>query len=255
MMMMTMTTQRAFVTMHTTQKGTRRGNAMRFSRMKTTRVRSVADEEDAEYGLARASDAAAVALSPTARNYANGVKLNVDFEMHYGAEFGQKLCVLGSHERLGEWDPNRAVELEWTEGDVWKACVDLPAGGVYFYKYVVKNDVGETVRWQDGSNSMLVLPEAWNVPNGSHYLVEDNFAGSPNETTEISESLLSNKLTEVQGEKTELMAQLAVQRNMTQTALEELLVAREELAQVQSKLLTNGSVADIEYDTDSTTAR
>ena len=76
---------------------------------------------------------------------------------------------------------------------------------------------------------MLVLPESWNVPSGSRYLVEDTFSGTPSETTGISENLLAGKLMAVEGEKTELIEQLQVQKNMTQTALEELLKAREEL--------------------------
>ena len=90
---------------------------------------------------------------------------------------------------------------------------------------------------------MLVLPESWNVPSGSHYLVEDSFSGLPNDTTEISESLLASKLVSAQGEKTELLRQLEVQRNMTQTALEELLLAREELAKTQTKLLGSNNGA------------
>merc|ERR1712216_493995 len=70
---------------------------------------------------------------------------------------------------------------------------------------------------------------------------EDNFAGVPNETTEISEHLLAGKLVNAQGEKTQLLQQLEVQKTMTQTALEELLLAREDLARAQSKLLSASS--------------
>jgi len=179
--------------------------------------------------------------SPVGANYVavNGVKLTVDFEIHYETAFGERVCVLGNHENMGAWDPSRAAALEWTEGHAWKTSVELPAGGVFFYKYIVVRDDGEIVRWQDGSNSMLVLPESWNVPSGSRYLVEDNFSGTPNETTEISENLLAGKLMAVEGEKTELIEQLQVQKNMTQTALEELLKAREELAMAQTRLLSS----------------
>jgi len=183
-----------------------------------------------------------VSASPVARDYAalTGVRIVVDFEIHYEAVFGQDVRVLGSHDALGAWDQKRAVALKWHQGNVWKASVELPAGGIFFYKYVVKASDGSTVRWQDGSNSMLVLPESWNMPKGSHYLVEDNFSGIPNESTEASENLLANKLANVQGEKKVLLDQLQMQKHMTQTALEELLLAREDLAQAQSKLLGSG---------------
>lgn len=186
-----------------------------------------------------------LAITPTAKNYValNGVTLVVDFEVPYDTAFGENLCMVGSHENLGAWELERAKAMTWTEGNVWKASVELPAGGVFFYKYVVKGPKGDIIRWQEGSNSMLVLPESWNVPSGSHYLVEDNFAGLPNGTTEISESLLASKLVSAQGEKTELLRQLEVQRNMTQTALEELLLAREELAKTQTKLLGSNNGA------------
>lgn len=203
---------------------------------KTTRRRAKGDE-------ATTAETALAATNPTDKKYVamNGVKLVVDFEMHYETKFGETVCVLGSHEAMGAWELERATALEWHEGSVWKLSVELPAGGVFFYKYIVKGANGEVLRWQDGSNSMLVLPESWNVPNGSHYLVEDNFAGVPNETTEISEHLLAGKLVNAQGEKTQLLQQLEVQKTMTQTALEELLLAREDLARAQSKLLSASS--------------
>jgi hypothetical protein len=103
--------------------------------------------------------------------------------------------------------------------------------------------------WQDGSNSLLALPESWNVPSGSSYLVEETFSGTPSETTGILENLLAGKLVAVEGEKTELIEQLQVQHHMTQAALEELLKAREQLAAEQTKLLSSPTstvgVADI----------
>jgi len=95
----------------------------------------------------------------------------------------------------------------------------------------------------------LTLPESWNVPSGSSYLVEETFSGTPSETTGILENLLAGKLVAVEGEKTELIEQLQVQHHMTQAALEELLKAREQLAAEQTKLLSSPTstvgVADI----------
>ena len=188
-----------------------------------------------------------VSVSPVARDYAalSGATITVDFEIHYQAVFGQDVRLLGSHHALGAWDQTRAVPLTWTEGDVWTATVDLPAGGIFFYKYLVCDSQGRTVRWQDGSNSMLVMPDSWNMPRESHYLVEDNFAGAPGDAAEASENLLVNKLANVQGEKKVLLDQLQMQKHMTQTALEELLLAREDLAQAQSKLLHGGNANNV----------
>ena len=226
---------------------TQRRHAARSSRAARVVVRTSDEAYGGEHGdLAPAlAPLKEVSVSPVARDYAalSGAKITVDFEIHYEAVFGQEVQLLGSHDALGAWDQGRAVTLSWNQGDVWTASVELPAGGIFFYKYVVRDSEGRTVRWQDGSNSMLVLPESWNMPRESHYLVEDNFAGVPGEATDASENLLASKLSNVHGEKKVLLDQLQMQKHMTQTALEELLLAREDLAQAQSKLLSAGNNA------------
>lgn len=196
----------------------------------------VSEVEFADENALRRVVSGVSSLAPTSRAY-EGRLIKVDFVIHYEAFFGQEIALLGSHDAMGSWDEKKALRLHWSQGDHWCVSVDLPSGGVFFYKYLLKGSDNVTLRWQDGSNSMLVLPESWNVPTSSHYLVEDNFAGVPGEQTEASVNLLSTKLTDIQGEKLVLLDQLQMQKHMTQTALEELLLAREDLAQAQAKLL------------------
>ncbi len=233
--MVTASCARANAMMRAPSNARARGRCARVGRAQRCAIACAAARDE------RVEETTLAAASPASAGYVavNGVNLAVDFEIHYETAFGERVCVLGNHEIMGAWDVSRATALEWTEGHAWKTSVELPAGGVFFYKYVVVRDDGEIVRWQDGSNSMLVLPESWNVPSGSRYLVEDTFSGTPSETTGISENLLAGKLMAVEGEKTELIEQLQVQKNMTQTALEELLKAREELAAAQTKLLSS----------------
>ena len=201
--MVTASCARANATMCVPSNARARGRCARGTRAEA-RDRDVGGERRARRG-----DDAGRRLPASAGYVAvNGVNLAVDFEIHYETAFGERVCVLGNHEIMGAWDVSRATALEWTEGHAWKTSIELPAGGVFFYKYVVVRDDGEIVRWQDGSNSMLVLPESWNVPSGSRYLVEDTFSGTPSETTGISENLLAGKLMAVEGEKTELIEQL-----------------------------------------------
>eukprot|EP00951_Prasinocladus_malaysianus_P029440 scaffold271917_cov47-Prasinocladus_malaysianus.AAC.1 len=42
--------------------------------------------------------------------------------------FGQSVKVIGGHPNLGEWNLDNALPMEWSEGNVWRADVDLPAG-------------------------------------------------------------------------------------------------------------------------------
>ncbi len=56
--------------------------------------------------------------------------------------FGEHLRVVGSHEALGGWEVGRAPALEWSEGHVWTATLDLPAGEEMEYKFVIVKHCG-----------------------------------------------------------------------------------------------------------------
>ena len=60
----------------------------------------------------------------------------------------------------GSWVLADGPEMEWSPGDLWRADVALPAGGVYEYKYVlVGGGAGgrHALAWQRGNNSVLAL--------------------------------------------------------------------------------------------------
>jgi len=60
--------------------------------------------------------------------------------------------------RPGNWDIRYALEMTYTPGDQWVASVDLAAGGVYEYKYVIINyETKEALEWQNGSNAVLAI--------------------------------------------------------------------------------------------------
>lgn len=81
------------------------------------------------------------------------------------------MALLGSHERLGGWDPKRAIFLERRPGDVWLGHADLPSDARIQYKYVVmpeskdeektsdgtKND--RVIQWQPGQDLVLTLSQ------------------------------------------------------------------------------------------------
>jgi hypothetical protein len=117
--------------------------------------------------------------------------------------------------------------------------VDLPAGGVFFYKYVVKQADG-THRWQDGANNLLALPEPWDVPNDSVFVVDDQFGG----LTKEAQNQLAVKLIMTEKEKVGLKVQANKAKEMTKAALQELLLAREELREAHEKLAMYEQNAD-----------
>ena len=48
--------------------------------------------------------------------------------------FGEVHKIVGADPALGAWDLGRAPEMAWSEGDVWRLDVSLPAAGVTEFK-------------------------------------------------------------------------------------------------------------------------
>ena len=46
------------------------------------------------------------------------------------------MSVVGSDESLGGWEVARGPELNWSEGHVWSAVVEVPAEVPLEYKFV-----------------------------------------------------------------------------------------------------------------------
>lgn len=99
----------------------------------------------------------------------------IRFWLKYRAEWGQRLKVVGSHDNLGSWGLDGAPELKWSEGDMWHCMVDLPAGTIVEYKYVLLDHSGQhAIAWQRGNNSVLA------VRHSDEFVeVFDNWGGDP----------------------------------------------------------------------------
>lgn len=81
----------------------------------------------------------------------NGARFSVPAHVNYG----DRVAIVGSHPALGSWAIDKAILLEWTEGDVWEARVDIEPG-VHEFKCVVLNDDGFT--WEAGPNRVVTIP-------------------------------------------------------------------------------------------------
>ncbi len=117
----------------------------------------------------------------------------VRFHLRYRTHFGQGVKLVGSHPKLGgsatrgghqtdhrshtalapppgppsprptpfsagDWNLKTAVDMRWSPGDLWVATVQLPAGFVYEYKYVLVDYSSKTaLEWQAGSNAVLAV--------------------------------------------------------------------------------------------------
>ncbi len=73
----------------------------------------------------------------------------------------------------GSWALQHAPELQWSDGDRWHVSVDLPANGVYEYKYVIMSSEGQhAISWQRGNNCVLAIK-----PDDDRVEVYDNWYG------------------------------------------------------------------------------
>lgn len=46
---------------------------------------------------------------------------------------------MGNAPQLGGWKLGRAVRMRWSQGHVWSATVELPAGASIEYKFAVQD--------------------------------------------------------------------------------------------------------------------
>ena len=161
----------------------------------------------------------------------SSTKCLVQFRVPYNTVEGEDLFILGSDDKLGRWNQANALPMNWGEGGNWWANVDLPAGGVFFYKYAVRGVDGQW-HWQEGANNLLVLPDPWDIPSDSLFVVDDNFSG----LSRSSQNMLATKVISYEKEIVQLRMEAVKAKEMTTASLQELLVTREELEEANLKL-------------------
>eukprot|EP00193_Tetraselmis_chui_P004912 CAMPEP_0177755780 /NCGR_PEP_ID=MMETSP0491_2-20121128/2753_1 /TAXON_ID=63592 /ORGANISM="Tetraselmis chuii, Strain PLY429" /LENGTH=375 /DNA_ID=CAMNT_0019271309 /DNA_START=213 /DNA_END=1340 /DNA_ORIENTATION=- len=113
--------------------------------------------------------------------------VNVDFRIKREVAFGRKMYLVGSAPALGTWTLLGACKMNWSEGHVWNASIQVPPGGKVEYKYAIMKssgyEKGESVKWQEGPNNVLnvasdadwmAVQDAWEAGDVSveHRVVE-----------------------------------------------------------------------------------
>jgi len=161
-------------------------------------------------------------------------KVKVRFWLQFRVEFGQSIIIVGGSPDLGNWVLADGVPLAWTEGDLWNATVNLPAGTVTEYKYVVVGQGGHAAAWQQGNNSVLALRQADDVVE-----VYDNWGGNPGAQVIAAGATPMTRESRLLSWANELEAQVAGQRQELRRARMELVAAQEEarVAREESKKL------------------
>jgi hypothetical protein len=89
------------------------------------------------------------------------------FGIGYETKFGEKIFAIGSTDFCGEWDLAAALKLKWTEGNIWRATVEVKGDLQPFeYKYVCVSS--DSNRWEPGANRVLDLSTVTSPAKGNY---------------------------------------------------------------------------------------
>ncbi|XP_057801271.1 uncharacterized protein LOC131016578 [Salvia miltiorrhiza] len=121
--------------------------------------------------------------------------VRVRFKLHKQCAFGQQFLVVGDDPNLGLWDPSSGVPLNWSEGHVWTAEVDVPCSKVVSYKFILE-EIDGTISWQPGPDRFLEtwdtaktisVSEDWDSPDFQNVVEEETIVVDDlNESTFIA---------------------------------------------------------------------
>ncbi|XP_027335139.1 phosphoglucan, water dikinase, chloroplastic isoform X2 [Abrus precatorius] len=85
----------------------------------------------------------------------------VAFQLQKNCNFGEQFLVVGDDPVLGSWDPSDALPMTWSDGHVWTVELDVPAGKLIQYKFILKGKGGNII-WQPGTDRII---HTWETTN------------------------------------------------------------------------------------------
>ena len=80
------------------------------------------------------------------------------FRLRYDSRWGEELFLTGNSTELGNWNPNKAVPMEYVGHGIWSVSVETHGRAslqTTEYKYFIREN--DQIRWEDGPNR--ILPE------------------------------------------------------------------------------------------------
>ena len=89
---------------------------------------------------------------------------------------GERLHLVGDAGVLGEWDPAKALPMQQRVPGRWSVTFDVESvvrGGIY-YKFIAVDEAGN-VRWEEGDNRHILLPDFESATNYFYQLDTLNF--------------------------------------------------------------------------------
>ncbi|PIN17185.1 Phosphoglucan, water dikinase [Handroanthus impetiginosus] len=124
--------------------------------------------------------------------------VRVRFKLQKECAFGQQFVIVGDDPVVGLWDPSDGVPLNWSEGHVWTAQMDISIGKVIKYKFILKEQTGK-ISWQPGPDRILetwdtkktiTVVEDWDNQDLQNVVEEDFVADVAEEESLIDSDLL-----------------------------------------------------------------
>lgn len=90
-------------------------------------------------------------------------KLNkINFEIKFDTFFGQSISIIGSIDKLGNWNEYKALNMNWNEGNIWKANIEDDNIKCFEYKFIILEN-GIIKKWEDGINRYFSLKQIKNL--------------------------------------------------------------------------------------------
>ncbi|GAB2265481.1 hypothetical protein Dimus_000533 [Dionaea muscipula] len=88
--------------------------------------------------------------------------VRVRLQLQKQCQFGEQFLVVGSDQVLGSWNPMQAIPMDWSDGHVWTAELDIPCGEPIKFKFILRLKSGQ-VLWQPGPDRILPNLETRNT--------------------------------------------------------------------------------------------
>ena len=83
------------------------------------------------------------------------------FKIYYDTVFGQEIAISGSNNKLGNWDKNKLLFLEWSKGNKWMGEIDIDELEDFEFKFVVCFNK-EIASWEPGENNNVYFTALYN---------------------------------------------------------------------------------------------
>ena len=84
------------------------------------------------------------------------------FEVKFETRMGQSISVIGSIDKLGNWNESKALNMNWNEGNIWKANMEFENIKGFEYKFIFMEN-GAIKQWEDGINRIFSLNQIRNL--------------------------------------------------------------------------------------------